>query len=654
MLTLVEDGQANAAIVLPADATEGERFAARELAKYVHLISGATLPVFLGTPETAPAVPVYVGGLDHWPEVSESLAPEDRPRGPEEFLIRANANALYLIGAQAGGALRAVYAFLDDALGVGFIGLGSQGDEVTIRTTLAVPPMDRREAPAFRYRSLIVSGGENDASADGAVVSPLHGDRLDWMAKHRLNSVLVHSGRFRVQDVERHLRTDAEVRSIAVEWSHHNMGTWLPSERYGRSHPEYYAVRNALRADDTAAQLCLCTSNPAVVDEVATNIASFLAEHPWVGTAGLWPNDGYGMCECDACARIDRYDDEANRDCACFPDSNDPIPVTAFDRNKANRYVRFLNQVAERLVPKRPDARIGALFYVDLLRPAPDEHLHPAIDPMLALYWRCSSHALYDPDCSTNRYFASVVDEWGRYAPNRIRFYEYYMGMGEYASLPFPILTTLKSDWQAFRAKGVLGASIQSAGGHHVAYGLNYAVFAALSWDPEADVGEFLNRWFERAYGPAAEAAAAWWSALEERMQAIAGGDGPATSDPRRPRCYTPTRLNFPALWDQDRMAGLGFGLDQAAERADLSHGQRYRLNQLRTYHTFCVASAEAYGRELRAREAGDALEEQHRDDVIEGLNRLEAFVRQIADPTIVLRRGVLRRIETIRDQWAR
>jgi len=655
MLTLVEDGRSSATIILRAEATEVERFAARELAKYIHLISGATIPVFLGVPETFSPLAVYVGALEGWPEVAGRFEPRDRPRHPQGYLLRATPDSLYLLGAEAEGTLWAVYAFLAEVIGVGFIGLGSSGDEVPIRTTITVPPIDRREEPAFPYRGLIVAGSENDASAAGTVVSPLHADRLDWMAKHRLNTVLTHSGRFRLDDVGRHLLPEATRRGLVLEWSHHNMGTWLPSSVHGRKHPEYYAVRNALRTDDTAAQLCLCTSNPAALDEVAASIVSFFDEHRWVRTAGLWPNDGYGVCECDACARMDRYDDETNREYAYFPDSNDPIPVTAFDRNKANRYVRFLNGVTERVVSRCPDARISALFYVDLLRPAPDQALHPSVDPMVALYWRCSSHALYDPECPTNRYFASVLDEWTRYAPGGVRLYEYYMGVDEYASLPFPILRTLAKDWLAFRTKGVLGASIQSAGSHHVAYGLNYALFGALSWNPDIDLAAFLDRWFERAYGAASDAARAWWGALEGRMRAIGRGDAVPTHDPRRPRCYTPTRLNFPALWEQDRMAVLGVALDQASERGDLTHGQRQRLEQLRTYHTFCVASAEAYGRELLARQAiaAGADTKGYADGVLEGLARLETFVRQITDPTVISSRRVLHRIAAIRSQWS-
>jgi len=656
MLTLVEEGQGNAAIIMPAEATEVERFAAQELARCVHLISGANLPVYLGMRESIAPVSVYVGALDHWPEVAERLESEAVPHHPQGFLLRTAPDALYLLGCTPEGALWAVYALLSEVFGVGFIGLGAQGDEMPIRTTLNVPALDRSEEPVFPYRSFLTSGNESDAPPGSNVISPLQSDRVDWMAKHRATSFLLHSGRLRADDVARHLLGDAARRGIALEWSHHNMGTWLPSKVYGRKHPEYYAVRNALRVDDTATQLCLCTSNPSVVEEVAANIVRFWEEHPWVSIVGLWPNDGYGMCECDSCAAMDRYDDETSRECAYFPDSADPVPVTEFDKNKANRYVRFLNEVTDRVVAERPDARISALFYVDLLRPAPDHELHPSIDPMVALYWRCSAHALYDPACPTNRYFAEVVDEWSAYAPGRVAFYEYYMGMGEYSALPFPILKTLEADWRAFASKGVVGACIQSAASHHVAYGLNYAAFAALSWNPDANLDEFVERWLESAYGPAAGAAGRWWRALESRMQAIARGDAPPTSDARRPRCYTPTRLNFPSLWDQDRMAEIGVALDQAAESSGLSHGQRYRLNQLRTYHTFCVASAEAYGRERKAKEAIAAGEKQedYAAGVVEGLNRLEAFVRQVGDPTILSAQGVLNRIERIRSQWTR
>jgi len=663
MLTLVDRGGSAAGIIIPLGATEVERFAARELARYLHLVSGATLPVWLGPPEPRPVPAVYVAAAVTWPDAPAA------PAHPQGFAIRSTEDALYLVGRRPEGALWAVYAFLEDVLGVGFVGLGPHGDEVPTETTLVVPPLDRREEPASPYRGLMVSGNEEDAASDGAAISPLHVDRIDWMAKHRLNRLLVHAGRFDADDVERHLVPAAHERGIAIEWAHHDMGTWLPSRTYGREHPEYYAVRNALRADDRAPQLCLCTSNPSVVREVSANILRFWRERPWADVVGLWPNDGYGMCECDRCAALDRYDAESNHESAHFPGTGDPIPVTTVDRNKTNRYVRFLNEVAERITAERSRARISALFYVDMARPAPDFDLHPAIDPMVALYWRCSAHALDDPDCATNRYFARLVAEWQVYAPGRVSFYEYYMGMDEYSSMPFPILRTLQADWRRYVPAGVAGACIQSAGSHHVAYGLNYAAFAALAWDPATDLAAFAERWFRAGYGPAAPAVAGWWGVLESRMGAIAAAAAPHTSDRRRPSCYRPTRLDFPSLWDQGHMAPLGLALDQAATLDGHTHGTRRRLDQMRAYHAYCVAAAETFARERRAREAVDAAETADgrrtpeelaalriaagaRENVTNGFDRLAAYVRHIADPTIIARRRVLARLDRLRAEW--
>ncbi len=668
-IRLVDEGHGTSAIVLPSRATEVERFAARELAKYLHLMSGAAVPTVLGKPERSSLPTVYIGSLTT-PDDTGFPRPDRVPNDPEGFIIRTEAaDTLLLIGSEPVGALYAVYALLTDVLGVSFVGLGERGDEVPIQGTIDIPAIDRADKPTMRRRSLNTLSNENDVAVRPmnapALVSPLMIDRLDWMAKHRLNTLLIQASAFDVRDVETHLVPEATKRGIDVEWSHHNMGTWLPWDRYGAKHPEYYAVRDAVRTNDRASQFCLCTSNPAVAYEVARNIAQFRRDHPWAHTVGLWPNDGYGSCECDACAKLDRYSDEESREVAFYSGTDEAIPLTAIDRNKTNRYVRFLNDVAERLVAEQPDARLSALFYVDVIRPAPDEPLHPAIDPMIALYWRCSAHALFDDSCPTNQWFASVVREWLDYAPGRVSFYEYYMGMDEYASLPFPIVDALRSDWQAYAGgedgvRGITGASIQSAASHHTAYGLNYALFAALAWDPNTDVDAFLDRWFEASYGPAARVAGEWWSALMNQMSDIAAGEGPDTHDANRPSCYTPVRLNFPALWDETCMARIGGMLDGAIGTPGMSHGQSARLDDLRTYHVYCVASNEAYRRELDARqyEANGGILNDRKAAlaraVVEGIDRLAEFTEHIDGQTIIFTKRIRHRLATFRRMWTK
>jgi len=656
MPTLAERGRSAAIIVIPAAADETERFAAQELAKYVQLVSGATLPVYQGKSPVARPMQVFVGSVPGFDRNDAVVGAADAvPDHSQGYLIRALADGtVFLLGRESAGALWAVYSFVRDVLDVGFVGLGPLGDEIPERETIELPHLDRAESPACSRRGLMNVGPEEDAPDPVTTVSPLAVDRLDWMAKHRMNSLLLHAMRLDAGEVERFLVPEARKRGIRLEWSHHNMGFWLPSSVYGKDHPEYYAVRDAIRTNDRATQLCLCTSNPDVVSEVAKNILRFWDEHPWVDEVGIWPNDGYGMCECDACARDDFYTDEENREHTYFPNSNDPIPLTVIDRNKTNRYVRFLNDVAERVVSERPDARISALFYIDVVRPAPDFELHPAIDAIVALYWRCSAHALDDPDCPTNAYFSRIVDEWTRYAPGRVSFYEYYMGMGEYISLPFPILGTMQADWPVFASKGIVGANIQSRGSHHTAYALNYAAFAALAWNAEEDLQDFTREWFARAYGPAANAVLAWWGELEKRMAAIGESASVPTSENRRPTCYTPTRLNFPSLWDQGKMAVHGIALDQAKGLRDLSPRQRRRLNQLRAYHTYCVASAAAYADELAARRAvadGESKTE-HARRVLDGIESIEAYLTQIADPTILAAPWIYRYLDRIREEW--
>jgi hypothetical protein len=661
MLTLVEDGVTRAGIVISPAATDTERFAAEEFARYVHLASGAVMPVYMGRPDVRLQPTVYIGSTETWPQVADSAllgkasdeppAKPDALAHPQGFIIRVpSSDEMLLLGVQPVGALWAVYTLVRDYLAVGFPGIGPSGDEVPIATTIVLPEIERDEAPAFDTRGLVALGGEDDSPHDHDIVSPMLSGRVDWMAKHRLNRLLLHSGNFDADDIERHLVPEARKRGVKLEWAHHNMGYWLPSSVYGSAHPEYYAVRNALRRNDKGAQLCLCTSNPSAVDEVAANMLRFWNERPWVDVLGIWPNDGYGMCECDECAALDMYDEAENREAAYFAGTDEPIPATTIDRNKTNRYIRLINQIAERVVAERPDALVSGQFCVDMLRPSVDQELHPAVRPTVALSWRCMAHVLDDPNCPTNRYFARVIDEWQEAAPGLVTIYEYYTGLEDNCSLPLPIVETIRADWRAFAEREFAGGMVHSSASNHVAYSANYAAYAALAWDPSTDLDVFRSGWYQSAYGSARDAVRLWWQTVEGGLQGVAAGEGRETYEARRPGCYLPNRLSFPSLWDQETMAGLGLALDHARESESLTHGQTHRLNQMRTYHTYCVASAEAYSRELKARGKGGTAAD--RPGVVDALDRIEAFVEQIADPTILSRNRVLKRINELKGTY--
>jgi hypothetical protein len=114
---LVTDGESAYRIIVLKDAAEPERFAARELSRYLFEISGARLPIVEKSRDEAFAEERAVLVGDATPP---SVRLEVGGKTEDAFVIRMVEHGnLVLAGASPRATLYAVYAFLED-LGVGF------------------------------------------------------------------------------------------------------------------------------------------------------------------------------------------------------------------------------------------------------------------------------------------------------------------------------------------------------------------------------------------------------------------------------------------------------------------------------------------------------------------------------------------------------
>jgi len=134
-------------IVVGADASGLELAAARELAKYERLLSGAQAPIVREAAGTGPAV--YVGTPESLPAISD-VVPSDL--GEQGHVIRTadEGTRLVLAGRESIGAQYAVYSLLE-RLGVGFY-LG--GDALPSGRVLLAVPADlyERNEPVLKIR----------------------------------------------------------------------------------------------------------------------------------------------------------------------------------------------------------------------------------------------------------------------------------------------------------------------------------------------------------------------------------------------------------------------------------------------------------------------------------------------------------------------
>ncbi|MBN1507555.1 MAG: DUF4838 domain-containing protein, partial [Sedimentisphaerales bacterium] len=222
-LTLVENGNTDYRIVLPAGSSPSEQFAASELQDHLRRISGATIPI--GPERTgvsillgSRAAPAGVGLSD---------------LGDEGFVIKTVGRDLVIAGGRLRGTMYGVYDLLEDVLRCRWY--SSQVSKIPQLQTITIPDLDIRKKPAFGFRDIYYTDAWN----------------ADFAARNRLNG--------------HHMSLDAK-RGGKLYYRPfvHTFRELVPIGKYGESHPEYYSlVKGQRHPKDYDTQLCL--TNPDVL-----------------------------------------------------------------------------------------------------------------------------------------------------------------------------------------------------------------------------------------------------------------------------------------------------------------------------------------------------------------------------------------------------
>jgi hypothetical protein len=306
-VTLARRGQATARIVLAAGASETERYAAGELALFLHIVTGASFPVVEGPGQ--PGGRLLVGlaaaraaGTD--PSLSDLAA--------EEIVVRSTGDDLVLVGGSPRGTLYAVYTFLEDVVGCRWwTGTSSR---MPRRPSLAVANIAIRFKPPFEYRE------------------PYWHVAFDpvWAARNRTNGTLAGG------DAGRGGRQ-------VYEGFVHTFYTLIPPERYFASHPEWYSEIDGRRTSENA-QLCLTNEDMRRV--LVNNLKERLRANPAATIASVSQNDCFGQCTCPKCRAVDEE-----------------------EGGPAGSLLRFVNAVAADIEVEFPGLAVDTLAYQYTRRP---------------------------------------------------------------------------------------------------------------------------------------------------------------------------------------------------------------------------------------------------------------------------------------------
>ena len=434
---------------LPAAPKAWERTAADELAAYLKKVAPAGELSVDGR-----AAVFHVGDTDF--ARSNGLGAD--AFADEEWCIKSLGGDVVLNGGGTRGALYAVYCFLEEHCGIRWWMDGDEDVPEAVQSSL--PKLDRRGKPFFAIRDIY-----RDSPAD-----------FRTAVRNRLN------GNGKV--------------AIPLAWggdvtcgSPHHCHVWdryLPFEKYGKDHPEWYSLCGGKRVGGQhSGQLCL--SNPEVSAMLEKGVRKSIADDAARARASgkappsiydLSMNDNRHFCECADCrAEVSRI-------------------------GHSGQQLRFVNGIARRISKDHPGLKFQTLAY-HYSEPVPKADVR-ADDNVIVRFCNTRQNmaaGIFEKD---NAFIHDQVKAWSRHARN--------MSIWEYAityrkptrGFPFASEFYILEKARFYAENGVTGLFYE----HEEPdvsdmYALKFYLECKAMEDPTRDGDTLIADFMRRYYGPA-------------------------------------------------------------------------------------------------------------------------------------------------------
>ncbi|HIE51416.1 MAG TPA: DUF4838 domain-containing protein [Armatimonadetes bacterium] len=451
---LVVEGRPAASIVVPAEPSELEVTAARELQTYLAKMSGAILPIVRDDQPVA-GNRLLVGKTRFTDRRRLGITGADP--GYEGFVLKSVGRDILVTGADEYGTQYAAYALLE-RLGVRWFVPAPLGEVVPERKNVRLTNLNVRERPDFPLRW--VGSGE-------------------WATRNRGNRS---TGAFKIEP------------SI-----YHSQRHLMPLEIYYQDHPEYFALVKGKRGGDPSV-IKQCVSNPEVAWETARRLAEIAAQDPRVKLVSLSPTDGMMYCECERCRALDEKDVQSDQ---------------RMSRRLLLFYNRVAEGL-ERLNPKA-HMLVGA-YHIYARPPRDRSiRAHRGLTVIICHYNEyCLAHSIADSNCEKNARYRELVRAWQDIGC-RVCFYEYYV-KGEWLSMFWPITRSIAGDMPWYKSIGALGVYSQYNPARAWTLGLQYYVAARLLWDCDQSVDALLDDFCHGLFGKAGPLMRQFYEAMDEAM----------------------------------------------------------------------------------------------------------------------------------------
>jgi len=502
-LSLAAEGESKYTIVTPAEATVQEKFAGEELAKYLKRISGAELAV--QSTGAGPKI-VVAQAKDGKGPAGISFTKDEAEY--DAFVIKTDGQDLYLVGSNKRAVLYAVYTLLEKYLGCRWAGFGErfQTEEqkksggfteqveeyVPASKSIALPVINDRQQASFKYRGFISYAWYGN--------TPIN--NVDWAAKNKLNYFWIPIGQY---DEAGDWRKDVVMggmvkRGAVIVVGHHSFIYFLNPDKYFKDHPDWFAMAGGKRVPGgrTGGQFCL--SNPDAVKTFRENFIAAAKKFPEVDIFAPCPNDGYGWCECELCAK-DKVAWEER-------------PKYQAVGDNLMRLMNRLNDDLQTLYPGQ-GKRLQAGAYINYAPPPSREKLSRGLLIGYAFFtrnwfsvpWGNAKGEVPDGPYAF-KLNAKFLEKWVELTQDTggdAMVLEYYCGRTAWKGAGFYLMNLITDELGYFRRIGVHGAAVQIGFNCRKTVPANMYVFAKNLWDVSLPTDAILADYAKARFGKAAD-----------------------------------------------------------------------------------------------------------------------------------------------------
>jgi hypothetical protein len=445
-MRLAVGGKAQVTVVASPGAGELVRAATTDLVRCLGKAIGADVPL-VATPSDATTPLTIVVGEHEGTDIT-GLARDG-------CIIKTVGNHLTITGATDSGISNGVYTFLIEQIGARWFVPDPLYEVIPSHPNLTLPILNYRRDPDFRYR--MMPGGP-----------PVVGK--EWERRNRL---------------------DPDESGISRYNFGHNMASIIPASKYGKEHPEYFAMidgRRKVPPVDSGTNPCF--TNPDVIRIGAEAAHAFFLRNPAIDTFSVSINDVADHCQCPNCAALD----------AGLPLGQGG--VVAFSES----YFHLVNEVAKIVAKTDPGKYIGCFPYW------PVYPLPRRIDKLpdnVALILTQDTSQQHNPlyrDAERAHWVA-----WRMKCSSMARYDYYELGWMTPRYYPHIAASDLKFI-HANGCDGFLGAMspVWCELGPHI------YVASRLLWDTSLDADTLLNDYFKSLFGPAAPDIKRYYATLEK------------------------------------------------------------------------------------------------------------------------------------------